>query len=569
MIVSPPPQNQVAECIVLGTALVDSQRAMRDCGNLGPADFYNEKHAQIWQAIQSLHNRGEHIDPISVAETMGKAGTLEKYDDVPLIANLMESADPFIVKRESDKIVEARERRELLYLARQIESGVHDPSQSLTDLRAIAFDGSRGSEPGKERFPSWTARELDDADFNLEYLIPGILVKGQPGLYVGPQKSLKTNTAIDLVLSLSSGFPFLGEFKVKQTVTAAFVSGESGESTIQETARRIALSKGQPLRAFENVHFVFNLPSLTSDEDLHHLRRFVENKGIEFLFLDPCYLMLDGIGDRAGNLFEVGPILRKLSEAMHELEATPFLCHHTKNRARQYDPAELQDIAWAGFQEFARQWVLLSRRSQYDPDSGGFHDLWLNAGGSAGHSNLWGVNIMEGRRTDDGGRRWEVSILTATEARAEIIDEEQEAQNAKKERQEHDDREKVLKALQRFPEGETETQIGKAAKLSNKRTGTALYGLEDLGQAEQIELQKSNNQKYPGWKLTTRTHRDSPGKHPDNPSVTQHRTHPDSPPIGGVGVCECEGECVCGNQSEQNPSGRLKFPLEASANVPH
>ena len=84
-----------------------------------------------------------------------------------------------------------------------------------------------------------------------------------------------------------------------------------------------------------------------------------------------------------------------------------------------FEPAELEDIAWAGFPEWARQWLLLSRRRKYDPEQGGHHELWLNVGGSAGHSGLWGVNIEEGMRQDEGGRRWNVDVLKASQARAQ------------------------------------------------------------------------------------------------------------------------------------------------------
>jgi len=129
--------------------------------------------------------------------------------------------------------------------------------------------------------------------------------------------------------------------------------------------------------------------------------------------------------------FTVGPLLRRIGKMMEELGVTVFLCHHTKNRdrLRQFEPTELEDIAWAGFREFARQWVLLGRRSKYDPDSDGHHELWLNCGGSAGHSNLWGLDITEGRRTDESGRRWDVEILKPSDARSQAAERRSSGRN--------------------------------------------------------------------------------------------------------------------------------------------
>ena len=61
------------------------------------------------------------------------------------------------------------------------------------------------------------------------------------------------------------------------------------------------------------------------------------------------------------------------------------------------DAATKEHIAWAGFQEWARQWLLIGRR-QYQPGSGE-HRLWLNVGGSAGHSALWARTSAKGCMT--------------------------------------------------------------------------------------------------------------------------------------------------------------------------
>ena len=108
-----------------------------------------------------------------------------------------------------------------------------------------------------------SAKMLSDTEYPLEYLIPGILVRGQPAVIGGGKKSLKTNMLIDLTLSLASGSKFLNEFHVFREYRTCLMSGESGESTIKETAERIAQSKSwRNLRDYDKAMFSFGAACL-------------------------------------------------------------------------------------------------------------------------------------------------------------------------------------------------------------------------------------------------------------------------------------------------------------------
>ena len=109
------------------------------------------------------------------------------------------------------------------------------------------------------------------------------------------------------------------------------------------------------------------------------------DNGLKVLIIDPAYLCLD-LGDDAGNLFTVGKKLRELTDIGHATGCTIIIIHHNKKSIN--DPfaiPELESIAWSGFQEWARQWLLIGRRELYNAERAGSHRLWLNVGGSAGH----------------------------------------------------------------------------------------------------------------------------------------------------------------------------------------
>ncbi len=243
-----------------------------------------------------------------------------------------------------------------------------------------------------------------------DWLVKDILVAKQPLVIGGPPKSLKTSLALDLAVSLGTGTHFLNTFQVSKQRRVAVFSGESGQTTINETLQRIVHSKGKSVDTCL-VHCGFRLPRLSHLADRNELRALLKKEEIEVVVIDPLYLCLLAGSQNlsAANLYDIGPILAETSEACSRAGATLVLVHHT-TKTSQVKPglATLTDLSFSGVAEFARQWVLISRSKEYIPGSGK-HDLILSIGGSAGHSSRWNVRIDEG--SGNGKERdWSVEI---------------------------------------------------------------------------------------------------------------------------------------------------------------
>src|SRR5262249_53767842 len=162
---------------------------------------------------------------------------------------------------------------------------------------------------------------------------------------------------------------------------------------------------------------------------LDELRRGLQRGQVEGFIGDPIYLSsLAGQRDlKASNLFDMGPLFLGGTRAGLDAGCTPFFSHHGPKHYPCDPITELDGPGFAGIAEFARQWLLISRREPYVFD--GKHKLWLCGGGSMGHSNQWAVDIEEGvLRQDFGGRFWDVTVSLATDCRQGVADRKAEEQ---------------------------------------------------------------------------------------------------------------------------------------------
>jgi len=261
---------------------------------------------------------------------------------------LMTSADPvaFESAERQQKL-----KRSLEFASKRLANG-DDVSEIVVKIQTALDDINSAEKP--QEYRTMSSAELDAADLQTEYLVTDVLARHQTTILAGSKKCLKTNIAIDLALSLASRCPFLGKFYIPTAVRVAMMSGESGDATIQETCRRIARTKSRPNFAdYDLATWSFDLPKLGRPTTKRDLTKFITDRGLEVIIIDPAYLCLDLSDDSAGNLFSVGKKLIELTETQVDTRCTVILIHHNKKsgHADPFKIPELEDIAWSGFQE--------------------------------------------------------------------------------------------------------------------------------------------------------------------------------------------------------------------------
>lgn len=344
-----------------------------------------------------------------------------------------------------------------------------------------------------------TSSEFAEADFRQEYLIRHVLVAAQPCIVGGPKKALKTGILTDLAISLGTGTPFLSHesFEVPNQVRVLFLSGESGGFKIRASAQAAVEQRGRNLKDAD-ILWGFELPQLANRAHLDDIAELIEKREIHVLIIDPAYLCLlaGGQSINAADVFAMGSLLRDVGRIGEQTGCTLILAHHTKKKhpKERLQSTDLDDLSMSGFAEWARQWLLLGRRSPYQSD--GTHELWLNVGGSAGHSGAYVVTVDEG---DENARLW----LPMVDYASHYIEQANlEKSTLRAEKRIGSIQNCILETLKSLPGGETQSVLREACKPqpSSSEMNLLLAGLVERGCLKRCRVVK-NGREYPGFTI--------------------------------------------------------------------
>lgn len=168
-----PPQNLEAEQAVLGSMLLDKGAIYTAAEILRPEDFYQEAHRLIYRTMLQLHERGEAVDLVTVADEIARHGLLEAAGGAAYLASLAATVPTAANARDYSQIVEEKALlRELIRVATEIAEKGYAQEKEANQLvdeaeQAIFSVGQRRSRGGPV-----AVRELLDKTFNrLEFLM--------------------------------------------------------------------------------------------------------------------------------------------------------------------------------------------------------------------------------------------------------------------------------------------------------------------------------------------------------------------------------------------------------------
>jgi RecA-family ATPase len=275
-----------------------------------------------------------------------------------------------------------------------------------------------------------------------------------------------------------------------EKVNVAFWTGESGGATIKETAMRICKSKGIPYA--EQAYISLTLPHLYDPDHLTAMEKLIREHELEVLIIDPLYLCLLDQANSGGasNLFTMGSALSPIAEICNRTGCTIGLIHHFRKTGGddKENPCDLSELSQAGCAEFARQWIMLQRMGKYKSD--GRHELYMRAGGSFGHSGLYGVYVEEGLLKE--GRKWDVEIKSDKEMYAI----QREIADSKQLNQRHDWECKILATIDKYPGGLSLNKLRAATNIAKKNLEAILESFTIEGVLEHVETVVAHN---PCW----------------------------------------------------------------------
>jgi replicative DNA helicase len=129
-----PPYAAEAEVSVLGGMLIDGDAVAKAIESIDETMFYREAHRRIFRSMARLFQRGEVVDPTTVAEDLKQTDDLEQAGGLPYLAELLDAVPTAANIDFHARIVRERAlMRRLLEASTSIIQDVYEPGERTVD----------------------------------------------------------------------------------------------------------------------------------------------------------------------------------------------------------------------------------------------------------------------------------------------------------------------------------------------------------------------------------------------------------------------------------------------------
>ena len=421
-----PPQNIEAEQSLLGALLIDKDSIVRISEILHPSNFYRtEQHGPIFEAVQSLFEKREPIDLVTVTEELKRKGFYDKVGGSAYLTTLVNVVPTSAHIEHYAKIIKGHAvRRSLITQATRLIEKAYDEGETVEELLESAEAGifslsqdnvSRDFLPIKDALTQSFDRldELQKSSGKLRGVPTGfrdldsklagmqnsnlIILASRPG-------QGKTSMALNIAqyVAVSAGLPvgiFSLEMSQEELVDRLLVGQADIDAWKLKTGRlderdfdKLSLAMGELAEA---PIFIDDTPGITISEMRTKARRLQVEHGLKFLIVD--YLQLIKGRNLENRVQEVSEISQQLKNLARELKV-PVLAISQLSRAveqRGTKRPQLADLRESGAIEQDADVVMFIWREDAEHPEQVKLDIQKHRNGSTGEIEL----MFRGDRT--------------------------------------------------------------------------------------------------------------------------------------------------------------------------
>src|SRR3989338_7045483 len=414
-----PPQNIEAEQSLLGALLIDKDSIVRISEILHPSNFYRtEQHGPIFEAVQSLFEKREPIDLVTVTEELKRKGFYDKVGGSAYLTTLVNVVPTSAHIEHYAKIIKGHAvRRSLITQATRLIEKAYDEGETVEELLESAEAGifslsqdnvSRDFLPIKDALTQSFDRldELQKSSGKLRGVPTGfrdldsklagmqnsnlIILASRPG-------QGKTSMALNIAqfVAVSAGLPvgiFSLEMSQEELVDRLLVGQADIEAWKLKTGRlderdfdKLSLAMGELAEA---PIFIDDTPGITISEMRTKAHRLQIEHGLKFLVVD--YLQLIHGRNLENRVQEVSEISQQLKNLARELKI-PVLALSQLNRsveARGTRKPQLADLRESGAIEQDADVVMFIYREDPEKMEQITLDIQKHRNGPTGEINL-------------------------------------------------------------------------------------------------------------------------------------------------------------------------------------
>lgn len=439
------PSNLEAERAVLGSILIDPDAGVQIGGNLSAGDFFNQKNAWVYEAIQALNERWEPIDLVTLADELESNGHLSDIGGLAYLVGLNDATPTGLHVMHHAKIVkDASAKRNAIQAASKIAEMAYDPAYGSISVIEEAERLLYGlSEVRREDEPRHVGEIATSVLDRIEYISTNpdvrvglptgfkgldnalgglqrgnlIIVAARPGM---GKSSLAASIALNTGKQFGARVGFFSLEMSNEELVQRLMSIESGIDSRRLRAGDIAgddeyaaLYRAADTLASTSI-YIDDTPALSVATLRSKARRLHAEHGLDLLIVDYMQLMTgQGTGRSENRQQEISYISRSLQALSRELNI-PVLALSQLSRAveqRADKRPVLSDLRESGAIEQDASVVMFIYREDYyieDTDRQNIADIIVakHRHGSTGAVSLYfrkeltQFNDLEIERTD-------------------------------------------------------------------------------------------------------------------------------------------------------------------------